>query len=261
MQHRSGSRLVTFVLMVLLLFSISSTAFANTGDYRVRIGLVTNGESLGFRANANFQLVNLSTGTVISEVKSGEQWQIQKSNDSLSIIKNGTQIGIFDSAVAVRQFTGKPVTIYSAESAAIASGSELFAVTDNGTVTNIGSNLNNLNIISSQGMSQISSGSSETGLLTLEGPSGSKRYRGELEFKIDGNGKMLAINVVPVEEYLYGVVPSEMPSSFGHEALKAQALAARTYALRLHWPSQIKIISWLPPMPVRYMVGLMPSLP
>ena len=39
------------------------------------------------------------------------------------------------------------------------------------------------------------------------------------------------VNVLPFEEYLRGVVPSEMPASWHGEALKAQSIAARTYAL------------------------------
>ena len=42
---------------------------------------------------------------------------------------------------------------------------------------------------------------------------------------------MTAVNVVDLEEYLYGVIPAEMPASYGEEALKAQTLAARTYAM------------------------------
>ena len=36
---------------------------------------------------------------------------------------------------------------------------------------------------------------------------------------------------VPLEEYVYGVVSSEMPASFNEEALKAQAVASRTYVM------------------------------
>ena len=43
---------------------------------------------------------------------------------------------------------------------------------------------------------------------------------------------MLVVNELPVEEYLYGVVPSEMPVSYETEALKAQAICARAYAYR-----------------------------
>lgn len=39
------------------------------------------------------------------------------------------------------------------------------------------------------------------------------------------------VNEVPLEEYLRRVVPSEMPSGYAEEALKAQAVCARTYAV------------------------------
>ncbi|SNX52659.1 SpoIID/LytB domain-containing protein [Thermoanaerobacterium sp. RBIITD] len=58
-----------------------------------------------------------------------------------------------------------------------------------------------------------------------------KRYRGFFEFLRQAGSDITAINVLPLEEYLYGVVPSEMPGSWNIEALKAQAVAARTYAL------------------------------
>lgn len=55
-------------------------------------------------------------------------------------------------------------------------------------------------------------------------------YDGVLEFYPDKNG-FLIINEVPLEDYLCKVVPSEMPISGGLEALKCQAVAARTYAI------------------------------
>ncbi|TLY27039.1 MAG: SpoIID/LytB domain-containing protein [Nitrospirae bacterium] len=45
------------------------------------------------------------------------------------------------------------------------------------------------------------------------------------------NGKLLAINEVPLEDYVKGVVPSEMSAAWHPEALKVQAIATRTYAL------------------------------
>lgn len=56
-------------------------------------------------------------------------------------------------------------------------------------------------------------------------------YRGALEFYKTQDG-MVIINELPLEEYLYAVVPSEMPASYPMEALKAQAVCARTYAFR-----------------------------
>jgi stage II sporulation protein D len=45
------------------------------------------------------------------------------------------------------------------------------------------------------------------------------------------SGALRAVNVVGLEQYLYGVVPSEMPFTWTPEALKAQAVVARSYAL------------------------------
>lgn len=58
---------------------------------------------------------------------------------------------------------------------------------------------------------------------------GSKPYKGFFEVRHFEDGFAL-VNVVSVEQYLYHVVPSEMPSRFGLEALKVQALCARSYA-------------------------------
>ena len=60
-----------------------------------------------------------------------------------------------------------------------------------------------------------------------------KTYRGALEFHPQGSG-FVCINVVPLEEYLRGVVPLEMGrhEESRLEALKAQAVAARTYSVK-----------------------------
>lgn len=73
--------------------------------------------------------------------------------------------------------------------------------------------------------------------ITLEGlkrgHTSMPRYRGDMIVKPSKtNSKGIrVINRVKIEDYLKQVVPSEMPESFGVEALKAQAVAARTYAL------------------------------
>ena len=46
------------------------------------------------------------------------------------------------------------------------------------------------------------------------------------------NGKLIVISLVPVEEYLRGVVPKEMPPLYPLEALKAQTVAARSFAMK-----------------------------
>lgn len=54
------------------------------------------------------------------------------------------------------------------------------------------------------------------------------RYRGYLSF-IGSREGLRVINHLYIEDYLYGVVPREIPASASHEALKAQAVAARSY--------------------------------
>lgn len=57
-----------------------------------------------------------------------------------------------------------------------------------------------------------------------------RQYRANLRVSVVG-GRLEVVNVVPLETYLRGVVPGEMPRDWPLEALKAQAVAARTYAV------------------------------
>ncbi len=56
-------------------------------------------------------------------------------------------------------------------------------------------------------------------------------YRGTIEIRIDNHGYLIAINELLLDEYLKGVVPTEMHYTFPYEALKAQAVAARSYTV------------------------------
>jgi stage II sporulation protein D len=77
-------------------------------------------------------------------------------------------------------------------------------------------------LLFSAGASAFSAGTSP---LSLGRP-----YRGQIQVISEG-AKLHAINVVDLEAYLYGVVPSEVPTEWPAEALKAQAVVARSYAL------------------------------
>jgi stage II sporulation protein D len=57
-------------------------------------------------------------------------------------------------------------------------------------------------------------------------------FRGTIVFNPNRRGLLTSINILPLEEYLLGVVPNEMPAAWPLDALKAQALAARSYAVR-----------------------------
>ncbi|HIT90740.1 MAG TPA: SpoIID/LytB domain-containing protein [Candidatus Merdenecus merdavium] len=69
----------------------------------------------------------------------------------------------------------------------------------------------------------------ELQVLSLKRASGVPSYMGILEIEKTDQG-FLMINEVTLEEYLYSVIPSEMPTSYGIESLKAQAICARSYA-------------------------------
>ncbi|MFD0713997.1 SpoIID/LytB domain-containing protein [Paenibacillus sp. GCM10027626] len=65
-----------------------------------------------------------------------------------------------------------------------------------------------------------------------------RNYRGQMEFS-GMNSKLAVVNELPFEQYLYSVIGGEMPASWHMEALKAQAVAARTFALYQGFAFQI----------------------
>ncbi|MDD4363023.1 MAG: SpoIID/LytB domain-containing protein [Atribacterota bacterium] len=67
---------------------------------------------------------------------------------------------------------------------------------------------------------------SERGFIQVEG----NEYRGEIEI-INQQNCLNVINIINIEEYLYGVLKKEISPDWPEEALKAQAIAARTFAL------------------------------
>ena len=81
----------------------------------------------------------------------------------------------------------------------------------------------------------VTGGSSTTLHGAAENGVRSGAYRGRMVLSRDGSG-VLAVNHVSLEHYLYGVVPAEMPADWAAEALKAQAVVARSYALTSRRP-------------------------
>lgn len=67
----------------------------------------------------------------------------------------------------------------------------------------------------------------ETGIVHVDG----RPYRGAVTVHKARRGKVTVINSLGLEDYLRGVVPSEMPADWPLESLKAQAIAARSYAV------------------------------
>jgi SpoIID/LytB domain protein len=93
---------------------------------------------------------------------------------------------------------------------------------------------------------QVSTGTEVTGEIRLCEASQVRAYRGHMVI-VDGGGYQTTVNVVTIDDYLRGVIPREMPASWGSagsgrgmEALKVQAVAARGYALASQWTSYAK---------------------
>ena len=120
------------------------------------------------------------------------------------------------------------VTVVAKEGLRITSGNETFEVpADKEYVIKPDSELakNGRIKIESKGLD------GKVGIATIERGYGTPYYRGTIEITLK-DGKLMIINELPLEEYLYSVVPSEMPWSYNYEALKAQAICARSFAYK-----------------------------
>ncbi len=84
--------------------------------------------------------------------------------------------------------------------------------------------------------------SSPVKLLAAEGHErirlGGNLYKGDILLKATPEGRLDIIEFLTIEDYLYGVLPVEMSPDWPLEALKAQAVASRTYAMRFINPSK-----------------------
>jgi SpoIID/LytB domain protein len=70
-----------------------------------------------------------------------------------------------------------------------------------------------------------------------------RMYHGLLEFRVGNDGMVLAVNELPLEVYLKGTLPKEMNPGFPEPALRAQAIAARSYTIA-RWGIQHRLDSF-----------------
>jgi stage II sporulation protein D len=217
-----------FVLLCVLLQAGEADA-ADAGT--IRAALVSGAETLSFKVSGNYEIADLATGKVLSDLKQGETCQVTLKGSRIAVKGSRDNYGSFKGPVAVRES--------GSGSAAVLSGSGVvkdlnlertMAVSGDGRITSLKSTVSPA-IRTASGLAQFKGSSGGLNLVSLSSSSGSKRYRGSVEFCL-ADDKLTAVNVLNIEDYLRGVVPSEMPSSWSPEALKAQAVAARNYALQ-----------------------------
>ncbi len=100
------------------------------------------------------------------------------------------------------------------------------AMLGDGVINLVDSQNNIISTLPKDGSVLISSNTFDNSLIKVE----KDRYRDYIRL-VSKNNEIVVINHVKLENYLYGVVPAEMPATFPIEALKAQAIASRSFAL------------------------------
>lgn len=171
------------------------------------INVIANGKSYDVSMNGGYNMKHISKS----------YYKLSEKFNSYTDVKNRTTA-----------YTG-----YSCIPAVTDNGWSLYFTTDkkpSGNLTSVTTSANAVvfanngkNIFISDTTSPVQI-SSDSGILDLQ----KCKYRDNLELYISGNA-ITGINVIDQEHYLYGVVNSEMPSSWHLEAQKAQVVAARTY--------------------------------
>lgn len=221
--------LITSVLVIFCsLFQAGEAGAAVAGT--VRVALVRGNDALTFQVIGNYQITDQSTGRVIAEPKQGEKLKVELKGSRIAVSGSRDTYGTFKGPVTVRESGSAAAVINGGGKVTDVSLEKLTALNGNGTTVSLKTS-GGPTIRSSSRTVKFTGGSDDLNLVSLTAAGGSKRYRGDMEFCLE-DGKLTAVNVLNIEDYLRGVVPAEMPAYWSPEALKAQAVAARNYALQ-----------------------------
>jgi len=230
--NKYGRIFLCFVLFIFIFTCRGAEALekAPAVPGTIRVGLAQQAPQADFSITGNYELIDVPGRKTIAFLKSNERWQIRPQNGQLALYKNGLFIKTFPGPLQVRENL-YPVAILSGSGQikSRSAGEELVILGANGVSSSVGKDLSGLHILSARGQAPLLPAEG-LNLITLYNEDGGRRYRGGMEFRADEKG-LTVINELPLEEYLYGVVPAEMPAAWPAEALAAQAVAARSYAL------------------------------
>ncbi|MHB0884324.1 MAG: SpoIID/LytB domain-containing protein [Bacillota bacterium] len=205
---RSGAVLTAILIAVLTLTAAGFDQAAAGSNQTVRVGLAIERPLVKAGAGGPFDLTDLSTGQVVATLPSGEL----EFRPAGRQIKVSTLPGAGSASTIIGIFNG-PLRLHAIDQ----------TPPDGGTATPPAGGTS-----APGGTSPPPSPPPAPNYLRLNGgPS----YRGDLRVVVTAGGLLTAVNDVPLEAYLYGVIPREMPAGWAAEALKAQAVAARSYAL------------------------------
>ncbi len=217
--------IAAFIVLSCLFFQAGEAGAAAAGT--VRVVLVRGTDALSFQVSGNYQIVDRSTGRVIAEPKQGEKLKVELKGNRIAVSGSRDTYGTIKGPVTVRESSSAAAVINGSGQVTELSLQTLNAINGFGDTVSLNSSTSPT-IRTSSGTVKFTGGSGDLNLVSLNGAA---RYRGDMEFCLEG-GKLAAVNVLNIEDYLRGVVPAEMPAYWEPEALKAQAVAARNYALQ-----------------------------
>lgn len=183
---------------------------ASSPAIRIGIGTTAGGapaykSKLSFRVSGSFSIADIRSGKEIVSGKAGEAWTIAVCGGTGDPCPPAKSSGPAPAGAALLGPDGRAVYVPP--------GAVLLKPAESGKATII---LETVPYAPGMAWSGVAD----------------KELRGDLELVVAPKG-LFAINRLPLEEYLYGVIAAEMPVHWPAEALKAQAVIARTYALHL----------------------------
>jgi stage II sporulation protein D len=226
-----------------------------TPDGYIRIGVVPSTTSLGIGGTGDFDILDKKTGAVLASgsntsatvtlgsnavSRTNFRLQVVCTNDPASLVSRAEALGHVTYLEPIAACTRVLIGEFASDAAFGVrntyrnllisqglAGADSFwrLITLVEGVTEYQIAINGTTITSSNPIRLVA----KTGMVTIAG----RQYRGVADVTTNAGGALAGVNELPFEQYLYGVVPRELPPGpYGlPEAQKAQAVTARTYAL------------------------------
>jgi len=226
----SFSRAVTFFAILFLITALPHQARGEVTvtPKTIRVGLVQDAQSQEFSVRGKYRLVAEGRDQII-DVLPGQRWQVGYSSGKLQFTRDGRQVGSYAGPVVLEQ-VGSTVAVLGGSGALKNTALDAnMKVAGADQVTDLKTGAGKVSVVSASGTSLVQGGG-ELNLVTLSISGRPQVYRGGMEFRAQGKG-ITVINELPLEEYLYGVLPREIYAAWPLEAQKAQAVSARSYAV------------------------------
>lgn len=218
-----------FMTILVIALPVRAESLVTVSPTTVRVCLTQDAQTQDFYVQGRYRLVGQG-GELIAPVQPGERWQAKFNGGRIQLYKNGQQVGSYTGPVGLQQ--DKPMVAVLDGSGAVKNivlGENIPVLAAGGELSYLRTGTGGISVAAGSGTAAVR-GSGELSLATLVLSGRAQSYRGVMEFRTQAGG-ITVINELPLEEYLYGVLPREMPAFWPLEAQKAQAVAARSYAL------------------------------